>query len=137
MADYDNPQDLAHLFVNFTDLMTGQETPPEQTEIEVVYGPTRGEAVPGKVTLFGRARESAVWVETWRRGSCGRRGERTWASSVATTIDAGSTLEGAEDLERWRRTGSPCSSGMRRLLLRGTLTDRYDVFVRLARECLF
>ena len=71
MADYDNPQDLAHLFVNFTDLVTGHDTPPEQTEIEVVYGVERSETFQGKVTLFGRARESAVWVETWKLWSAG------------------------------------------------------------------
>lgn len=71
MTDYSNNQDLAHLFVNFTDLVTGGETAPEETEILVEYGDQRSEAFDGKASLLGRKRESLVWVETWQLETAG------------------------------------------------------------------
>jgi hypothetical protein len=67
MPDYDNKEDLAHLFVVFADAMTGAGPMDsvDTSEIEVEYGVTRDLAVPGKVVLVTRERESIVYIETW------------------------------------------------------------------------
>jgi len=67
MADYDNPEDQAHMFVAFADAMFGADpmASVDTKEIEVIYGVERSEGVPGKVKLVTRERESLVYIETW------------------------------------------------------------------------